>query len=95
LVPRIKSECPSPVPETTKALPQPPSERSETIGSDNVDLFQPTSAAIADNHRENIGRREEPEERDVVVPTRRRGDYYNPREHEGDDSPGRYVCLMI
>nr|CAD7403798.1 unnamed protein product [Timema cristinae] len=87
-VPRIKSECPSPVPETTSALPQPPSERSETIGSDNVDLFQPTSAAIADNHRENIGRREEPVERDVVVPTRRR-DYYNPREHEGDDSPGR------
>nr|CAD7455561.1 unnamed protein product [Timema tahoe] len=88
-IPRIKSECSSPVPETTKALPQPPSERSETIGSDNVDLFQPTSAAIADNHRENIGRREEPEERDVVVPTRRRGDYYNPREREGDDSPGR------
>jgi hypothetical protein len=41
---RVKSEPVSPTPEQTASgsnLPQPPSERSETIGSDSVEVYTP------------------------------------------------------
>jgi hypothetical protein len=41
---RVKSEPVSPTPEQTSSgsnLPQPPSERSETIGSDSVEVYTP------------------------------------------------------
>ena len=42
-----KTEVESPMPEQSSSiLPQPPSERSETIGSDGVDSFQPIASDV-------------------------------------------------
>ncbi|XP_066993642.2 protein transport protein Sec16A isoform X2 [Anabrus simplex] len=101
---RATSETESPSPEqslTPSTLPQPPTERSETIGSDSVETYPPqpsdNSSRELSVRRDNTSKerdrrhREDPDsdERNRRRQTNAR-EYYGSREREESPSSGRY-----
>lgn len=88
---RVKSEPVSPTPEQTASgsnLPQPPSERSETIGSDSVEVYTPPAPS------ENTVRDASSSRRDTMAKDRERwhqddeGNEHN-SQHQRRQTDGR------